>query len=139
MNQLPEKYIPDFSPYETVMRDALSGEPVGWGHKPLKRFADDEFSELGKVGEWFCLQGSYANLWCLVTRKLTLTEAIDKYGPVTEVHTGPNGGFKDVTFGTKKFCSEWLDPRQTMNVADNLIRADKRAPRMPDRKLSRFY
>ncbi len=50
--------------------------------------------------------------WYLITKVLTPEEARAQYGEVTDLELGPRGGFRGVTFGSKKFGSKRLDPRK---------------------------
>jgi hypothetical protein len=56
-----------------------------------------------------------------VTERLTPAEAIRKYGPITELELGPQGGFKTVTYGTTKFMSRFVDPRGTGMYDESVV------------------
>jgi hypothetical protein len=44
--------------------------------------------------------------WAVVTRYLTLAEIQAKFGPMTKIVRGPQGGLKGLFFGKKLFESE---------------------------------
>ena len=98
--------------YKEQLFDSYSGECTGWGYKIMKHCGDEIWKELSQLGSLEC---AYPN-WFLILKKLTVDEAVEKYGQVTEVETGVRGGFKTATFGTCKFCSKDLDPRNIMDV-----------------------
>lgn len=109
---LPEdlkEYLGSFGPQAY---DAYCGEPVGWGYKIVKHCGDEIWSRLSKFGEQVCLHGSYDTTWVLITRKLSREEAETLYGSVTNEEFGPRGGWKSVTFGDKKFASNYLRPEK---------------------------
>lgn len=103
---------------DAVLYDGWCGEPVAWARigQPV---IGHEWTERGQVS---------------VTEWLTPTEAIRKYGPVTEVQVGRNGGFRSVTYGAKKFLSRCVDPRGTgvydssVVVVDDPARANYECP-----------
>ena len=68
---------------------------------------EENFRKLGKFGYLECIYPT----WFLITKKLTIKEAVEKYGTITELAVGPRGGFKSVTFGEKKFITRQLDSR----------------------------
>ncbi|MET9489976.1 hypothetical protein [Nocardia sp. NPDC006630] len=88
-----------------VLYDSYCGEPVAWA-----RFGEPvighEWTEHGQVA---------------ITGRLSPAEAIRKYGPITEVVLGRNGGFKSVTYGAKKFFCRFVDPRGTGLYDDALV------------------
>lgn len=87
-----------------VLRDGWCGEPIAWarvGNPVIQR----EWTEHG---------------WVAVTDRLSPDEAVRKYGPITELVVGRNGGFESVTYGVTKFVSRFVDPRGT-GLYDNSV------------------
>ena len=108
MKKLPKKIKDMFGEYRPVVFDGYCGEPIGWGHRPNRYLEKPEFEEARKYGEW-----TYINdVWCLVTKKITKKEALEKYGPVSELKVGPQGGFRSVNYGEHTFFCRDLDPRK---------------------------
>lgn len=89
MNEQPER---------VVLYDGCCGEPVAW-----MRYGDPIIGyraiPVGETG-WDHTQ------W---TRVLTSAEAIEQYGPVTELVVGISGGRRSVTYGTTKFTTNFAD------------------------------
>ncbi|WP_410874605.1 hypothetical protein [Nocardia sp. A7] len=91
-----------------VLYDGYCGEPIAWARvgEPV---IGHEWTERGQVA---------------VTERLSPAAAVRKYGPITEVVLGRNGGFKSVTYGAKKFLSRFLDPRGTGLYDDSVVVVD---------------
>jgi len=51
-------------------------------------------------------------MWVLIIKKLQPEEAIEKYGQVNCQEFGPQGGWKSVTYGSKKFVFASLKPSE---------------------------
>ena len=71
------------------------------------RVGEELWKRLEAAGELFCHD---VGNWSLVTKKLTRGEAKSKYGPITDEEFGPRGGWKSITFGKKKFTSNYMRP-----------------------------
>jgi hypothetical protein len=101
-----------------VLFDGWCGEPIAWA-RVGESVIGHEWTERGRVA---------------VTGRLTPAEAVRKYGPITEVVLGRQGGFKSVTYGEKKFVSRFVDPRGTglydesVVVVDDPAREDHECP-----------
>ena len=103
---------------DEVLFDACCGEPIAWARLGEPVIAN-EWTEHGRraVTEW-----------------LSSADAVRKYGPITEVVLGLNGGFKSVTYGDKKFVSRRVDPRgsglydDSVVVIDDPVRDDHECP-----------
>jgi hypothetical protein len=108
MRELPSEIKNMFGQYGPVVYDGYCGEPVGWGHRPSRYLEKTEFEQAGKHGEWMYI----SDVWYLVTKKITKEEALEKYGPVNKLQTGPRGGFRAVNYGDTTFWSKELDPRK---------------------------
>jgi hypothetical protein len=54
--------------------------------------------------------GGELGKWLLITKWLTLAEAVERYGEIVEVVRGPRGGFRSVVFGETRFLNKRLDP-----------------------------
>ncbi|NMM92386.1 hypothetical protein B2J88_50530 [Rhodococcus sp. SRB_17] len=80
-----------------VLYDSFCGEPIAWARvgEPV---IGQEWTEHGRMA---------------ITERLSPADAVRKYGPVTEVVLGRNGGFKSVTYGATKFFSRFVDPQGT--------------------------
>jgi hypothetical protein len=91
-----------------VLFDGWCGEPIAWA-----RVGDPI------IGHEWTENGSLA-----VTERLSPTEAVRKYGPITELRVGPNRGFKSVTYGTTKFVSRFVDPRATKLYDETVVVVD---------------
>jgi hypothetical protein len=100
----PKEFEDCLGPFGPQLFDGWCGEPIGWGFKITKHVGEERWGKLGEHGSLECAYPS----WFLITKKLTREEAIEKYGPVTDEELGPRGGWKNVTFGEKKFGSRWL-------------------------------
>jgi hypothetical protein len=111
-------YLGDYGPQ---LYDSYSGECTSWGYAIVDLCTDFVWEELGKFGELEC---SYPS-WFLITKRLSISEAIKKYGQITEIVVGPRGGFRGIRFGDTEFCSKCLDPRKTKYMNDSLVRIEK--------------
>lgn len=91
-----------------VLFDAWCGEPIAWARigEPVIEHA---WTEHGRQA---------------VTEWLSAAEAIRRYGPISEVVLGRQGGFKSVTYGDKKFLSRCVDPRGTNLFDDSVVVID---------------
>ncbi|MGV9334958.1 hypothetical protein [Nocardia sp. NPDC003726] len=91
-----------------VLYDGYCGEPIAWARvgEPV---IGHEWTEHGRVA---------------ITGRLGPADAAQKYGPVTEVVLGRNGGFKSVTYGATKFISRFVDPRGTGLYDDAVVLVD---------------
>ena len=103
----PKGYEEYLSEYRPISRDSWSGEIVSWGFSLTQRMGEEKFNGLHKHGTLECDYGGGGS-WTLITKRLTRSEAIEKYGDVTDEEFGPRGGWKSVTFGEKKFISKHL-------------------------------
>ncbi len=107
----PKGFENDLGSYGVCFYDSHCGEPVSWGFKIVNHLGEQRWAELGHFGDMQCTHGSYNVNWYLIVKELTKEEALEKYGPVTNLEVGPRGGFRSVTYGDKKFLSRKLDPR----------------------------
>src|SRR6266542_5021010 len=88
-----------------VLFDGWCGEPIAWARvgEPV---IGHEWTEHGQVA---------------VTERLTPTEAVRKYGRITELVLGPRRGYESVTYGATKFVSSFVDPRGTGLYDDSVL------------------
>jgi hypothetical protein len=108
-----------FGPYEPVILE--SGEPVAWGFIPKGHLGENIWESAKEHGTWLVIgrgvealmYGGHAD-WALITRWLTPEEAEKKFGRVTNLNLGPSNGFRSVTYGSKTFHSNWLQPTAEM-------------------------
>jgi hypothetical protein len=107
----PEGYEGSLSGYGPILFDPSCGEPIGWGFVIRRQLGEEAFNALARYGDLQCLdpRGGPGN-WALVVERLTEEKAIEMYGPRTELELGPRGGFKTVTYGTRKFRSTQMRP-----------------------------
>lgn len=91
-----------------VLYDGWCGEPIAWT----------------RVGERVIGQEWTRDGYVAITERLTPAEAVRKYGPITEVELGRNGGFRSVTYGTTKFIDRFVDPRGTGMYDDTVVVID---------------
>jgi hypothetical protein len=108
VSDMPSELRSAFGEYGPCLRDGASGEPIGWGHRIQRHLGEEKWAEAGKYGD--LVFGGELGIWLLITKWLAPTEAIEKYGEVTEVERGPRGGFKSVIYGQTRFLSRRLDP-----------------------------
>jgi hypothetical protein len=123
--ELEKEILDEFNTYlghfgEQIF-DSWCGKCVGWGYKLIRHCGDEMFAELGKHGSLDCV---YPN-WYLITKRLSINEAIHQYGDIEEVEVGPRGGFRTVTFGKTKFCQKELDPRGVENFNNSMVKVIK--------------
>jgi len=124
----PVEFAEYLSGYSPVLYDGWCGEPTAWGFKIRQRMGEDKFSALSRYmtsigGGTECVT---LGEWVAVVTYLKPQEAIEKYGAITEVVTGPRGGFRTVKYGEKKFVCKRLDPRRAeIPVDPRLIRVEK--------------
>lgn len=93
---------------DAVLFDGWCGEPIAWARvgEPV---ISHEWTGDGRVS---------------ITERLTPDGAIRKYGPISELVLGPQGGFKSVTYGAKKFVSGFVDPRRTGLYDESVVVVD---------------
>lgn len=95
----PKGFENDVSEYGPVSFDSYSGEPVKWGHTIHSRLGDDRFNELRSLFQLEVTNRDPWNTeWSVIRKTLSLTEAIEKYGPVTQLLVGPRGGSRTIQF-----------------------------------------
>lgn len=118
----PKGYEDALGEFGPQLFDSYSGEPVAWGFRIIRHLGD-KFDALRLFGKLEC---SYPD-WFLITKELTFKEAIEKYGKVTSMVTGPRGGFRKITFGETEFSSKRLAPnfREGERVDSSLIQIQK--------------
>ena len=75
---IPANLAEKLSAYGECARDLASNEPIGWGYEVIASLSDEERTVLQGFGELLYSCGK----WYLVTRKLSIGEAIEKYGPI---------------------------------------------------------
>jgi hypothetical protein len=109
VKEIPKKYKDALGKYGPQLYDPYCAEIVGWGYKIVKYMGKENFEQLrhGSYGS-VCYRNG---IWFLITKWLTVKEAIEKYGIIKHIETGPKGGFHSVTFGKTTFVSKKLDPR----------------------------
>jgi hypothetical protein len=105
---MPAELRSAFGSYDICIHDGYCGEPIGWGFRLHRYLGETQWAEAGKYGE--LVFGGELGKWLLITKWLTPSEAIEKYGDVTEIERGPRGGFRSVVYGGKRFLSKRLDP-----------------------------
>jgi hypothetical protein len=110
ISEMPANLRSSFGDYGPQLYDGYCGEPVAWGHKLLARLDEDRWRQASAYGELECAHET--GDWFLITKVLAPNEARTQYGEVADLELGPRGGFKSVTYGTKKFGSKRLDPRK---------------------------
>ncbi|WP_433660722.1 hypothetical protein ACQPW1_00055 [Nocardia sp. CA-128927] len=91
-----------------VLYDGWCGEPIAWA----------------RVGEPVIGQEWTERGYLAITERLSPAEAVRKYGPITEVELGRNGGHKSVTYGATKFICRFVDPRGTGLYDDAVVVVD---------------
>lgn len=101
----PVGFEAELGGYGPQLYDQNCGVPLGWGFRLLRQLGEPRLQQLRTHGELVCI--SMGN-WALITKWLTAAEAIAEYGPITSVERGPRGGFRAITFGTKRFVSRRL-------------------------------
>ncbi len=107
----PKGFELDLGEYGPQVYDGSCGEPIGWGFSILHYLGQEKWDELSRYGSLECLNGEHLEShWYLITKHLTKTDAIKKYGEITSEERGPRGGYRSVSYGEKKFISRQLDP-----------------------------
>jgi len=104
--KLPPELEGHFGPFTQVL--GSDDVPTAWGYRPRGHLPEDIWSAASKVGNWECIE---MGRWVLVVKRLAPQEAVIKYGPVTEVHEGPSGGWRHATYGKTEFYEREMDPR----------------------------
>ena len=113
----PLGYENDLSDFKPCIFDGYCGEPVGWGFEILKHLGEDRFHQLRRFGDLECISSSHVSRWCLVTKWLSRNEAAELFGAITDETFGPRGGWKSVTFGSKKFICMRMKSKRPSNIA----------------------
>jgi len=103
---VPLGYEDDLSGYGPILYDVWCNEPIAWGFE-LRRYLDSErFEALREHGELQCIAPfARETRWALITKRLSREEAIEKYGEITDAETGPQGGWRSITFGETRFLA----------------------------------
>lgn len=93
-----------------VAYDGLCGEPIMWGRHIRDRIGEGRWEEFCAgcdryhLGVPYCVtEGLRPGDWAVVTRFLSVAEAVRRYGRVTRLVVGPMGGKRDVVFGKRRF------------------------------------
>lgn len=94
----PEGFEKDLSEFGIVMKDSGCGEPIAWGFEIINHLGEERFNLLKNICNVECVYPA----WVVVTKYLTVEEAIQKYGEITHIERGPRGGFKYMVFGGNK-------------------------------------
>jgi hypothetical protein len=110
ISEMPADLRRFFGGYGPQFHDGYCGEPIAWGYKVIARMDEERWSKGSEYGRLEC--GHETGDWFLITKVLTPDEARAQYGEVTNLELGPRGGFRSVTYGSKKFGSKRLDPRR---------------------------
>lgn len=127
----PTGYEDDLGSYGPQLYDSWSGEPVSWGFQIIRHLGEERFQELRTHGNLVCNHAWPNPSWYLITEELTLIQAIEKYGDIVHVKIGPRGGFQNVTFGDKTFCSPELNPFEVIDFkTDPRVERDPPSPAM---------
>ena len=107
---VPQDERDGLGPYGPQTQDGHCGETNGWGYLIKRRLGPERWEQLAKYGEMVCLDvsGGIGN-FLLITKHLTATEAIEKYGKVTKIVTDWQGGFRSATFGDKTFMCATIE------------------------------
>lgn len=125
-DQIPvgfEDALGDFGPQ---LYDGYCGEPIAWGFPITKYLGTERWEELKQLGaveygSWDSHAGR--GRYYFITRWLTREEAEQTYGPVTEEEYGPQGGWKSVVFGDKRFLTKHLERRLSNEERQILMRS----------------
>jgi hypothetical protein len=110
ISEMPADLRIFFGGYGPQFHDGYYGEPIAWGYEVLARMSEDRWAKASEYGRLECVHET--GDWYLITKILTPEEACAQYGGVTDLELGPRGGFRSVTYGSKKFGSKRLDPRR---------------------------
>jgi hypothetical protein len=108
ISEMPADLRRYFGGYGPQFHDGYCGEPIAWGYMVIARMGEERWTNASEYGQLECIHGT--GDWCLVTKVLTPDGARTQYGEVTGLELGPRGGFRSVTYGSKKFGSKRLDP-----------------------------
>jgi hypothetical protein len=110
----PAGYEDALGEYETLYWDSTCREPIMWGWKIVKQLDEARFAELKTVANVECVgvgpSSPKGGLWVVVDQWLTAEEAVERYGAVTNISSGPRGGWKSTTYGSTTFTSRWMSP-----------------------------
>ena len=112
ISEMPTDLRSFFGGYGPQFHDGYCGEPIAWGYKVIARMGEERWSKASQYGRLECNHGT--GDWYLITQALTPDEARAQHGEITNIELGPRGGFRSVTFGSKKFASKRLDPRKRL-------------------------
>ena len=99
------RIAPFIGSYKECFFDSNCGEPIAWGYQILRRMSDDDYAD---VRRHFAIEYAHDSLPAcqfIIVKLLSYKEVVDKYGEQTDLVLGPRGGFKSVTFGSKRFIS----------------------------------
>jgi len=113
--KLPDWLKEFMGPFGPAMVDECSGVTISYGF-PVTRYMGEDVFTTAKHAYKAMRYDRAADQWYFVTSELTPADAIRQYGEVTDLEIGPRKGFKSVTYGTTKFTSRELDPRQGPKV-----------------------
>lgn len=92
--------------YEVLVKDDKSGKPVAWGHKFIKPVEALKWDEFKKYGTVVVVERNYPSLqWGVITKYLTLTEAIEKHGAVKETRDFGNSKYNLTVFDKITFLT----------------------------------
>lgn len=106
---IPDKFLPYLGEYGPQVLDKNAGVCVGYGHAIIgEKLGEDAWRELSAYGKQVYVNPGPQGYWVLVTQVLTKAEAIQTYGPITNVQYGPRGGFKSVTYGQTTFVDKLM-------------------------------
>lgn len=96
--------------YGPRLYDGYCGEPIRWGWLITRRLGP-EWNDLSRAAHelGYSLECADYGKWYVEAKRLTVDEAVKKYGKVKEILTGPRGGWRSITFGDKKFISDFRD------------------------------
>lgn len=86
-----------------ILFDSSCGEPIAWGYGPFPAPTPNI------PGETYRHYATLGAPYYYITRSLTRRDAVALYGPIVDEERGPKGGFRSITFGTKKFVCRWLN------------------------------
>jgi len=119
-SSIPSKLVEFLGEYGEQLFDSWSGKVVAWGYRITDHCGEEIWEELSKYGTLECLYPS----WFLITKQLTIQEAIDMYGDITKIIVGKRGGYHAIIFGSTRFGSACLDPRKTKYFNFKLIEVE---------------
>lgn len=122
--EIPEDLKYYLGQYGEQIFDGWSGLCVGWGYRIVHHCGDEVWAKLAEFGEKECIVGgqhSPTYTWFLITEWLSIESAIEKYGAITQIMTGPRGGFRSIRFGDTPFIHDSMDPRGTKHFDEKLV------------------